>query len=53
MDIKLEKKGQLHIVRCKYWKSNQVGVCIIRELFGVMTAENASSVIVVTSGIVT
>ena len=53
VDIRLTKNGQLHLVQCKQWKSNKVGVAIIREMFGVMTAQNAASVIVVTSGIFT
>lgn len=38
------------IVQCKHWRSDSVGVAIVREMFGVMVAEQASSVHVVTSG---
>ena len=34
----------------KQWRSNKVGVNIVREMFGVMTAQEAASVIIVTSG---
>jgi len=53
IDIRLQRDGQLHLVQCKQWKSQKVGVSVIREMYGVMTAESASSVIVVTSGIFT
>lgn len=53
IDIRLKKGGQLHLVQCKQWKTQKVGVTLVREMYGVMTAENASSVIVITSGIFT
>ncbi|MEH6357445.1 MAG: restriction endonuclease [Pseudomonadales bacterium] len=53
VDIRLKKDNQTHLIQCKQWKSQKVGVSVIREMFGVMTAESASSVIVITSGIFT
>ncbi|MFK7829413.1 MAG: restriction endonuclease [Congregibacter sp.] len=50
VDVTLEKDGQLHLVQCKQWKAQKVGVNVIREMFGVMTAQNATSVSVITSG---
>jgi len=50
IDVRMTKNGELHIVQCKQWKSNKVGAAIVREMYGIMTAENAVSVIVVTSG---
>jgi len=37
-------------VQCKQWRSYKVGVGVIREHFGVMTAERADGGFVVTSG---
>ena len=50
VDIRLVKNGETHLVQCKQWRSNKVGVNIVREMFGVMTAQKAASVIIVTSG---
>lgn len=50
IDLTLRKDGKLHIVQCKQWRSSKVGVSIVREMFGVMTASNAVSVYVVSSG---
>lgn len=38
------------LIQCKNWKTKAVGVSIVRELFGVVTAENASAGILVCSG---
>ena len=46
----LDKRGRSYLVQCKHWKVYKVGVKIVRELFGVVTAENAKGGIVVTSG---
>jgi restriction system protein len=53
VDLQLEKDGQLHLVQCKQWKAQKVGVSIVREMYGVMVAHNASSVMIVSSGIFT
>lgn len=53
VDIRLKRNGCTHLVQCKQWKTQKVGVGVIREMYGVMTAEGASSVIVVSSGIFT
>ncbi len=50
VDIRLRKNGQLVFVQCKHWKSRKVGVKIIRELYGVMTAKKVVHGIVVTFG---
>ena len=50
VDLVLRKGGQKTIVQCKHWKSQQVGVSIVRELLGAMTAQSASGGIVVTAG---
>jgi restriction system protein len=53
IDLVLKKDGSLILVQCKQWKSTKVGVNIVRELFGVMTAKHATSGILITSGVFT
>lgn len=53
VDLWFKKNGLLHLVQCKQWRSQKVGVAVVREMFGVMTAENAASVSIVTSGMFT
>ncbi|GAC20451.1 restriction endonuclease [Paraglaciecola arctica] len=50
IDLTLRKDGKLHIVQCKQWRRSKVGVSIVREMFGVLTASNAERVHVVSSG---
>ncbi|MEQ9302457.1 MAG: restriction endonuclease, partial [Marinoscillum sp.] len=50
IDLRLRKNGNLAIVQCKRWKTQRVGVSPIRELFGLMIAEQAQSAIFVCSG---
>jgi restriction system protein len=50
IDLTLRKDGKLHIVQCKRWRNSKVGVSIVREMFGVLTASNAERVHVVSSG---
>ena len=50
IDLLLRGKGQKVIVQCKQWKTYKVGVKIVREMYGVMTAERADRVIIVASG---
>lgn len=39
-----------YLVQCKQWKAINVGVTVVRELFGVMVADGAAGGFVVTSG---
>ncbi len=50
VDVRLQKNGQMHLVQCKQWKSQKVGVSVVREMFGIMVAEDAATVSVLTSG---
>ena len=50
VDIRLEKDNELHLVQCKLWKRKNVGVATVRELYDVMTAEQATSGSIVCSG---
>ena len=42
IDLRLRKNGQVTFVQCKHWKSKSIGVKIVRELYGVMTAAKAN-----------
>ena len=50
VDLVLRKDGQKTLVQCKHWKRQQVGVSVVRELLGVMTAQSANGGILVTAG---
>ncbi len=49
-DLIAVKDREKFLIQCKQWRVDTVGVKIVRELFGVVTAEQASGGIVVTSG---
>ncbi|MFN3692799.1 MAG: restriction endonuclease [Candidatus Paceibacteria bacterium] len=50
IDIKLHDSKGLHLVQCKHYKASKVPVTVIREVYGLMTAEKAVGGFVVTSG---
>jgi len=50
VDLVLRKDGERFLVQCKQWRARRVGVKIVRELYGVMAAEDAAGGFVVTSG---
>ena len=50
IDLELRKGEELIFVQCKQWKAQKVGVNVVREMFGVLTASNADKVIVICSG---
>ncbi|MGE0356576.1 MAG: restriction endonuclease [Burkholderiales bacterium] len=52
VDIRLYTEGASApgvFVQCKAWRDRQVGVALVRELFGVMTAESVAEGILVTT----
>ena len=49
IDLRLNKAGNLFLVQCKHWKTQKVDARVVREMYGVMTAERASGVIIITS----
>jgi restriction system protein len=53
IDLRLKKAGNLFLVQCKHWKTQKVDVRVVREMYGLMTAERASGVIIITSGLFT
>ena len=50
VDLILRKEGRTSLVQCKQWKVFSVGAPVVREMFGLMTAEHAAETIIVTSG---
>jgi restriction system protein len=50
VDLVLRKDGKTILVQCKQWKVISVGAPVVREMFGLMTAERADEIIIVTSG---
>lgn len=50
VDLELHLDGDKYFVQCKQWKSRNVGVAVVRELYGVMAAEGAVGGFVVASG---
>jgi restriction system protein len=51
VDLVLRRDGRTSLVQCKKWKaSSSVGVPVIREMFGLLTAEKADEAIIVTTG---
>ncbi|MDZ7753296.1 MAG: restriction endonuclease [Gammaproteobacteria bacterium] len=53
VDLVLRKDGESYLVQCKHWRALKVGVPVVRELFGAMTAKGAVGGFLVTSGKVT
>ncbi len=50
VDVWLKRGIEIHAVQCKHWRSRQVGVGTVRELFGVMSATGAAGGAVVCTG---
>lgn len=50
IDLELRKDDQLTLVQCKQWKTQKVGVNVVREMFGVLTAHQANHFIIISSG---
>lgn len=50
IDLELRKDGLLTLVQCKQWKTQKVGVNVVREMFGVLNAHQANHFIIISSG---
>ncbi len=50
VDLVVSLGKDRYLVQCKQWKARQVGVAVVRELYGVMVAAGAAGGFVVTSG---
>jgi restriction system protein len=53
IDLALSKDGKTYLVQCKQWRSWKIGVKVVREMYGVMTAKHAHGVVLITSGMFT
>ncbi|WP_084002073.1 restriction endonuclease [Diaphorobacter sp. J5-51] len=50
VDLVLKRPGETVLIQCKHWKSISVGVDVVRQIYGVMAAKNATACKVVISG---
>lgn len=50
IDLVLRQSNEIILVQCKQWRTRQVGVATVRELYGVMASEGVSRGILVTCG---
>jgi len=50
VDLIARKGGETVLVQCKQWKARQIGVRTVREMFGLLNAERANEVHIVSSG---
>jgi restriction system protein len=50
IDLIARRAGWTLLIQCKQWRAYQVGVRVVREMFGVMAAERATGVVIVTVG---
>lgn len=50
VDLVARRDNETLLVQCKQWRTRDVGVSVVRELFGVMAAKGASGGAVVTVG---
>lgn len=50
IDLVARREGQTTLVQCKHWKVYTVGVPVVREMLGLMTAHGAAAGCVITSG---
>jgi restriction system protein len=53
VDLIARRPGEVTLIQCKHWRTKQVGVKVVRELLGVVTANGATAGVVVTSGVFT
>lgn len=50
VDVVARKGKETFLIQCKQWKATQVGVSVVRELFGVMAACGATGAYVISIG---
>ena len=50
VDLVLHRGDETVLVQCKHWRTRDVGVAIVRELYGVVSARRASGGVLVTGG---
>lgn len=50
VDLVISKEDKHYLVQCKQWRTRKVGVKVVREMLGLVTAEHAAGGVVITSG---
>jgi restriction system protein len=50
IDLILRKNGQTTLVQCKQWQNRQVGVTVVREMYGLLVHHQAAAVKIVALG---
>jgi len=50
IDLILRKNGQITLVQCKQWQNRQVGVTVVREMYGLLMHHKAAAVKIVALG---
>jgi len=50
IDLVLRRDGQTTLVQCKQWKNRQVGVNVVREMYGLLVHHGAAAVKIVALG---
>lgn len=50
IDLILRRDGQTTLVQCKQWRSRQVGVQVVREMYGLLAHHQAAAVKIVALG---
>lgn len=50
IDLVIRRATDTYLVQCKQWRTHRVGVKVVREMLGLVTARRATGAIVVTAG---
>ena len=50
VDIDLVGNGRREMVQCKHWKTNRVGISVVREIYAVVLADHYYRGFIITSG---
>lgn len=53
VDLWIRKDGKRYLVQCKQWKIQKVGVNVVREMYGLVTAHQAAGAMIITTGVFT
>ncbi len=50
VDLYARRAGETYLVQCKHWKTNRVGVKVVREMRGLVAAKKATGAVIATTG---
>jgi restriction system protein len=53
VDLLLRRDGRTTLVQCKHWRSQRVGVSVVREMYGLLAHHGADAVKIVCTGVFT